>query len=55
MSRTRRISHTTDVVVEEQEFAESKKSQGYGMNGEGPAGDGFMNVPDGVDEELPFS
>ena len=47
--------YTTDVVVEEQEFAESKKSQGYGMNGEGPAGDGFMNVPDGVDEELPFS
>ena len=47
--------YTTDVVVEEQEFAESKKSQGYGMNGEGPAGDGFTNVPDGVDEELPFS
>ncbi len=47
--------YTTDVVVEEQEFAESKKSQGYGMNGEGPAGDGFMNVPDGIDEELPFS
>ena len=47
--------YTTDVVVEEQEFAESNKSQGYGMNGEGPAGDGFMNVPDGVDEELPFS
>ena len=46
---------TTEVVVEEQEFAESKKSQGYGMNGEGPAGDGFMNVPDGIDEELPFS
>ena len=47
--------YTTDVVVEEQEFAESKKSQGYGMNEEGPAGDGFMNVPDGIDEELPFS
>jgi len=25
------------------------------MNEEGPAGDGFMNVPDGIDEELPFS
>ena len=47
--------YTTDVVVEEQEFAESKKSQGYGMSEEAPAGDGFMNVPDGVDEELPFS
>lgn len=40
--------YTTDVVVEEQEFAESKKSQGYGMSGEAPAGDG-------IDEELPFS
>ena len=47
--------YTTDIVVEEQEFAESKKSQGYGMNEEGSAGDGFMNVPDGIDEELPFS
>ena len=47
--------YTTDVVVEEQEFAESKKSQGYGMSEEAPAGDGFMNVPDGVDEDLPFS
>ena len=48
--------YTTDVVVKKTEFAESKKSQGYGMNGEGPAGDGFMeDVPDGVDEELPFS
>ena len=43
------------LIVEEQEFAESKKSQGYGMSEEAPAGDGFMNVPDGVDEELPFS
>ena len=47
--------YTTDVVVEEQEFAESKKSQNYDMSGEAPAGDGFMNVPDGIDGELPFS
>ena len=41
--------YTTDVVVEEQEFAESKKSQNYDMSGEAPAGDGFMNVQDGID------
>lgn len=59
--------YTTDVVVEEQEFAESK-------NSEQPAGgqkaqkakkqpapreeegmDGFMNIPDGIDEQLPFN
>lgn len=56
--------YTTDVVVEEQEFAESKKaSEGnnnsggsnYGQNSPEPHGDGFMNIPDGIDEELPFS
>lgn len=49
--------YTTDVVVEEQEFAESKKANGQQDNDAGysTAGDGFMNVPDGIDEELPFS
>ena len=66
--------YTTDVVVEEQEFAESKNSSsnsdgGYGNNNYGggfgggnsqpaapmAAGDGFMNIPDGIDEELPFN
>lgn len=56
--------YTTDVVVEEQEFAESKNSSGgdggyTGNTGRGPepsgAGDGFMNIPDGIDEELPFN
>lgn len=42
--------YTTDVIVEEQEFAESKKN-----GSEEHAGDGFMNIPDGIDEELPFS
>ena len=51
--------YTTDVVVEEQEFAESKNSSG-GNNGgagqqSGNVGDGFMNIPDGIDEELPFN
>ena len=50
--------YTTDVIVEEQEFAESKKAAGQqdGNNGGySDAGDGFMNIPDGIDEELPFN
>ena len=54
--------YTTDVVVEEQEFAESKAaSQGNGGgyqnagSNNSTSGDGFMNIPDGVDEELPFN
>ena len=56
--------YTTDVVVEDQEFAESKSSSsnegGYAGGGyQRPeptgAGDGFMNIPDGIDEELPFN
>ncbi len=56
--------YTTDVVVEDQEFAESKNASaansGYApaeRNDSPPmaAGDGFMNIPDGIDEELPFN
>ena len=56
--------YTTEVVIEEQEFAESKNSSGSdgGYTGGGNrapepsgAGDGFMNIPDGIDEELPFN
>lgn len=54
--------YTTDVVVEEIEFAESKASQnaseGTGPSqGSAPSGadDGFMNVPDEIDEDLPFN
>ena len=62
--------YTTEVVVEEQEFAESKNaSDSYAaaqprqsapapaasMPNPSAAGlDGFMNIPDGIDEELPF-
>lgn len=47
--------YTTDIVVEELEFAESKgNSETTGGSATPTAGDGFMNVPDGVDEELPF-
>ena len=66
--------YTTDVVVEDQEFAESKNASSsngagavYGGGSSAPApeksapnpntasGDGFMNIPDGIDEELPFN
>lgn len=64
--------YTTEVVVEDQEFAESKAaSDSYQSNNSyqnnngyqaspapapsADAGDGFMNIPDGIDEELPFS
>lgn len=54
--------YTTDVVIEEQEFAESKaasEGNGGGYSGGGSnnssSGDGFMNVSDGIDEELPFN
>ncbi len=58
--------YTTDVIVDEQEFAESKAASQ--RNSEGgyqqaapsrpepteAAGDGFMNIPDAIEEELPF-
>ena len=77
--------YTTEVIVEDQEFAESRNasqqgggssysggnsygggsSYGGGNNsyGGGQSGsaqssgsiDGFMNIPDGIDEELPFT
>ena len=68
--------YTTDVVIEEQDFAESKSvssenaasyqppqgapapapAQASGGSGSAPAADpdGFKNIPDGIDEELPF-
>ena len=51
--------YTTDVIIDSQEFAESKSSQGNNAPDRPapstPAGDGFMNIPDGLDEELPFN
>lgn len=51
--------YTTDVVVEEHEFAESKRvaeQSGIGYAHQNQLDpDGFMNIPDGLDEELPFS
>ncbi|MCI8557932.1 MAG: single-stranded DNA-binding protein [Lachnospiraceae bacterium] len=53
--------YTTDVVIESQEFVESKKAveereaAEYGGQQVVPDGDGFMNIPDGIDDELPFN
>jgi single-strand DNA-binding protein len=54
--------YTTDVVVEEQEFAESKATAGQAENSRSQQkpepqvdANGFMNIPDGIDEELPFA
>lgn len=46
--------YTTDIVVEEQEFCESKNAQGR-PEPSTSSSDGFMNIPDGIDEELPFN
>ena len=49
--------YTTDIVVEEHEFCESKGSGSGSSGAAAPSPDepGFMNTPDGIDEELPFS
>lgn len=57
--------YTTEVIVDDQEFAESKgeSSNNGGMDFAGDtrptpsaaSGDGFMNIPEGVEDELPFN
>ena len=66
--------YTTEVIVEDQEFAQSKNEQTAVPQGSAPAqeapaavqgqsrdnagedpGEGFMNIPEGVDEDLPFN
>ena len=55
-NRGGRKVYTTDVVVEEQEFAESKRtSEATQQTPEPVSEDGFMTIPDGLEEELPFS
>mgnify|MGYP002860532127 CR=1 FL=1 len=55
--------YTTEVVIEDHEFVESKGASGGSGAGyerqdvppvSASAGEGFMNIPDGIDEELPF-
>ena len=50
--------YTTDVVVEEAEFVESKNSSSSDNNQSAPVNKNtdFMNIPDGIDDtELPFN
>lgn len=47
--------YTTDVVLDDIEFAESKGNQSGSRPEPSSIGDGFMNIPDGLDEELPFA
>ncbi len=51
--------YTTEVVVEEQEFAESRGEHSTYSSAQkdttAHAGDGFMDIPNGIDEELPFN
>jgi len=61
-NREGQMVYSVQVMVDEQEFAESKNvaggSIGVGSAPAGqsvPAGDGFMSIPDGIDDELPFS
>ena len=55
--------YTTDIIADDIEFAESKNSAGSDGGYAGAvsrpapasAGDGFMNIPDGIDDEVPFA
>lgn len=53
--------YTTDVVVEETEFVESKNAVSGGdattlkPTTNNASADGFMNIPEAIDEELPFA
>ena len=55
--------YTTDVIVGRQEFAESKRADASGgqttgieaPKAEKKQDDGFMNIPDGITEDLPFA
>lgn len=46
--------YTTDVIVDEQEFAESKAASQQNQNTKPAPGDGFMRIPNGIGEEVPF-
>lgn len=55
--------YTTDVVVEEQEFVESKGGNTGSQGGyepqsapspEAASAEGFMNIPEGIENDLPF-
>lgn len=50
--------YTTDIIVESHEFCESKSNQNQSQqnnNGPVPNSDGFISIPDGIENELPFN
>ena len=50
--------YTTDIMVENFGFAESKQNGNSSNNAgsqQASGSDGFMNLPDGIEEELPFN
>ena len=52
--------YTNECLIENCEFAESKNASGYNNSGgnapvQNNSGGDFMNIPDGIGEELPFS
>lgn len=49
--------YTTDVIVEGHEFCESKSNQNQSQQNNNPApnSDGFISIPDGIENELPFN
>ena len=63
-NREGQMVYGMEIVTNNVEFAESKSASaangGYVPNNStpapsAPAGDGFMNIPDGIEEELPFN
>ena len=53
--RDGRKVYTVEVVTENHEFVESKAAAERNEQQIETSADGFMNIPDGIDEELPFS
>ena len=55
--------YSVNIIAEEIDFAESKSAQGASAGGFQPlnpdpsqaADDGFLNIPNGIEEELPFN
>lgn len=47
--------YTTDIIAEEQDFGESKSASSNSEPKAESSNMGFMNIPEGIDEELPFA
>lgn len=47
--------YTNDCMIDSMEFAESKNASGERTQEQAQSDDGFMKIPDGIDEELPFN